>query len=39
MKTCFQVNWKLREDMGPLTIYAMQQKGLIFFLCWPVPNK
>lgn len=28
-----------REEMGALTIYAMQQKGLTFFLCWPVPNK
>lgn len=28
-----------REVMGPLAIYAMQQKYFTFFLCWPVPNK
>ena len=30
-KTCLYVNGKLREELGPLTVYAMQQKDLISF--------
>ena len=30
-KTCLYVNGKLREELGQLTVYAMQQKDLISF--------
>ena len=30
-KTCLYVDGKLREELGPLAIYAMQQKDLISF--------